>query len=84
MWDPLWGPTFGRNKVDMEVPMSKQTLARRQKQDYAAYLFIAPFVILALVFMVYPIYRGFITSFYNTKWAKEVFVGFDNYKKIFR
>ena len=63
--------------------MSKQTLARRQKQDYAAYLFIAPFVILALVFMIYPIGKGFVTSFYNTKWAKEVFVGLNNYKKIF-
>lgn len=63
--------------------MSKNQPARRLNQDYAAYLFIAPFVLLALVFMVYPIAKGFVTSLYSTKWAGDVFVGLDNYKKIF-
>lgn len=63
--------------------MSKNKPVKRLKQDYAAYLFIAPFVLLALVFMVYPIAKGFVTSLYSTKWAGDVFVGLANYKKIF-
>ena len=64
--------------------MEKRKLpARRHKYDMSAYLFIAPFVILAVVFMVYPILKGFITSLYSTKWAGDVFVGLDNYQKIF-
>lgn len=63
--------------------MSKNKPVKRLKQDYAAYLFIAPFVLLALVFMVYPIVKGFVTSLYSTKWAGDVFVGLANYKKIF-
>lgn len=63
--------------------MSKAKTTKRLKQDNAAYLFIAPFVALALVFMIYPICKGFITSLYSTKWAGDVFVGMDNYKKIF-
>lgn len=63
--------------------MRKYKPAKRLRQDYAAYLFVAPFVLLALVFMVYPIARGFVTSLYSTKWAGDVFVGLANYKKIF-
>lgn len=63
------------------MPKNKST--RRLDRDYAAYLFIAPFVVLALVFMVYPIISGFVTSLYSTKWGSNVFVGLKNYKKIF-
>ena len=63
--------------------MSKVKVSKHPKQDNAAYLFITPFVVLALVFMIYPICKGFITSLYSTKWAGDVFVGLDNYKKIF-
>lgn len=63
--------------------MGKGKLIQRYRYDVSAYLFIAPFVILAAVFMVYPILNGFVTSLYSTKWAGDVFVGLDNYKKIF-
>lgn len=63
--------------------MKKTNLNKRHSTDWSAYLFIAPFVILAAVFMVYPILKGFWTSLFSTKWAGDVFVGLDNYKKIF-
>lgn len=61
-----------------KVNMNKKFL-----ESLKAYIFIGPFVILSGVFMVYPIIQGFVRSVYNTKWNKTVFVGLENYKKIF-
>lgn len=63
--------------------MKSKRSKRLKGNDTSAYLFIGPFVILAAIFMIYPIIQGFITSFYNTKWGGNVFVGFKNYIKIF-
>lgn len=56
---------------------------KRIRYDRSSFLFIAPFVIFAAVFMVYPIIQGFISSLYDTKWGNAEFVGLDNYIKIF-
>ena len=54
------------------------------KEALQAYCFIAPFVILGAIFMVYPICNQFVRSLYNTKWGgKTVFVGMKNYIDIF-
>jgi ABC-type sugar transport system permease subunit len=46
----------------------------------APYLFVAPFVILFCVFMVYPLTRSLILSFYKTAGPKhQLFVGLGNY-----
>lgn len=63
----------------MEVFSINKTL----KKNWQAYLFTAPFVVLSAVFMVYPIFGGFVNSLYNSKWGSDVFVGFANYAKIF-
>lgn len=63
--------------------MSKKR-GRAIKEAFQAYAFVAPYVILGAIFMVYPICNQFVRSVYNTKWGgKTVFVGFDNYIKIF-
>jgi ABC-type sugar transport system permease subunit len=44
------------------------------------YLFVAPFVILFCVFLIYPLVRSFQLSFYKTIGPREAkFVGLDNY-----
>lgn len=63
--------------------MRERKLRRGSSTDWSAYLFIAPFVALVAVFMVYPIFKGFWTSMFSTKWGKDVFIGLDNYIKIF-
>ena len=56
---------------------------KRAKETMEAFLFLAPFIGLACVFMVYPIAHGFINSLFNTKWGGKIsFVGLDNYLKI--
>lgn len=52
-------------------------------ESLKAYVFIGPFVILSGAFMIYPVFQGFIRSVYNSKWNRTVFVGLENYKKIF-
>ncbi|MGH7213484.1 MAG: carbohydrate ABC transporter permease [Tepidisphaeraceae bacterium] len=47
----------------------------------APYLFVAPFVLLFAAFMLYPLARSLILSFFKTAGpGYELFVGFDNYR----
>ncbi len=63
--------------------MSKENIKKKLKNEVVAYLFVSPFVVLASVFMIYPILKGFVTSLYSTKWSVNVFVGLQNYIDIF-
>ncbi len=63
--------------------MRNSKLRKSLIENLQAYMFVGPFVVLASVFMVYPIFNGFVTSFYNTKWAGKVFVGLKNYIDVF-
>lgn len=65
---------FGRGRVEH---------VKKGKNSLQAYLFIGPFVILSAIFMIWPIIHGFITSLYNTKWSSSIFVGLENYRKVF-
>jgi len=52
----------------------------RLQQRYAPYLFVSPFVVLFCVFMVYPLAKSLMLSFYITAGPRsQVFVGFDNF-----
>ena len=48
----------------------------------APYVFIAPFVIVFLVFFVYPIISSFVMSFQNVVPGQTEFVGWKNYKYL--
>lgn len=51
------------------------------KNYLAALVFLAPFMILYLIFWIYPILKGFISSlFAGTLGAEKTFVGVDNYE----
>ena len=50
---------------------------------YAPYLFVAPFVVLFAAFMLYPLVRSFVLSFYKAAGVRhEEFVGLDNFRFI--
>lgn len=53
------------------------------KENMTGYLFIAPQLILFLVFLVYPIIEGIRLSLYRINYTNEVFVGLENYQKLF-
>ncbi len=53
------------------------------RENMSGYLFIAPQILLFLVFLVYPIFEGIRLSLYKINYQTETFVGLDNYIKLF-
>lgn len=53
------------------------------RENIAGYLFIAPQIILFLVFLVYPIIEGIRLSLFKINYQNETFVGLANYQKLF-
>ena len=51
-------------------------------QKVAPYVFIAPFVIIFLIFFLYPIVSTIIMSFQNVVPGKSEFIGLKNYKNM--
>ena len=55
-----------------------------QQQKIAPYLFIAPFYILFIVFMGYPLLSSLIMSFYEMRgFQSKIYVGFSNFIDLF-
>lgn len=55
------------------------------RDTFAGYAFLLPFLAVYAVFSLYPMIQGFIISFF--KWnitGAKVFIGFDNYLRLFR
>ncbi|WP_059170493.1 carbohydrate ABC transporter permease [Bacillus sp. FJAT-27445] len=53
------------------------------KENLTGYLFIAPQLLLFLVFIVYPIFEGIRLSLYRINYQQETFIGFENYTRLF-
>jgi multiple sugar transport system permease protein len=78
-------------RTDVAVaPPTGLTVAReggsgRQSVARPAWLFIAPFAIFYLLFLIWPVFYMFITSFFNTTLVKTgfgTFAGFGNYGEM--
>ena len=67
-------------------PAVKQKQSKLKTYDHMGYVFVAPFVIVFLIFSVYPVLRTLYLSFTDAKLAgvgEQHFVWFDNYKRVF-
>ena len=68
--------------------MNTNSLARARAKStiIAATVFLLPALLLIVIFMIYPVIDTFVTSTY--KWngisADKIFVGFDNWKTLFK
>lgn len=60
---------------------TKSSLNRSERT--AGYLFILPQMLLFLAFVVYPVIEGFRMSFFDINYARETFVGLENYISLF-
>lgn len=75
-------PLIGREDM---VIMEKKKKGMK-KYDNMGYLFVLPFVVVFLIFSVYPVLRTLYLSFTNTKIAgvgDAAWVWFDNYIRVF-
>lgn len=67
------------------VDMGKKSKANIKKYNRAGYLFVFPFVVVFLIFNVYPVLRTLYLSFTNAKIAgvgKMDWVWFENYARV--
>ena len=69
--------TMAKESVSVAIPPHKE----RREISWSAFLWIAPTVVLMLVFFIYPMIGTVVASFQNK--LSTAFVGFKNYKTIF-
>ena len=69
------------------MPTKNPTLRSRRlvmQENVAAYLFLLPFLVFFVGFVLYPMVMCLITSFFDaTMGRKDIFIGFANYKELF-
>ncbi|MBQ8560951.1 MAG: sugar ABC transporter permease [Spirochaetaceae bacterium] len=54
-------------------------------ETISAYLFLLPFLLFFVMFVVYPMFMCVFTSFFDATMGREdIFIGFDNYKTLFQ
>lgn len=66
----------------MALSLEKNRIRKNTSQT-AGYLFIAPQMLLMLIFIVYPVIKGFKMSLYKVYGRDSYFVGLDNFKALF-
>ncbi|MBQ9148921.1 MAG: sugar ABC transporter permease [Oscillospiraceae bacterium] len=55
------------------------------QENIAAYLFMLPFLVFFVGFVVYPMFMCVYTSFFDATMGREdIFIGFENYKTLFQ
>ena len=65
------------------VKLSKTTRRLVLQENIAAYLFLLPFLIFFVGFVLYPMFMCVYTSFFDSTMGKDdVFIGFQNYVKL--
>ena len=53
------------------------------RETTASYLFLLPFLVFFVGFVIYPMFMCVYTSFFDATMGREdIFIGFDNYKKL--
>lgn len=68
-------------KVRLDRPGRKLVI----RESIASYIFLLPFLLFFLIFVVYPMFMCVYTSFFDSTMGKEdVFIGLDNYKELWR
>ena len=62
-------------------PMSRRLVMR---ENVAAYLFMLPFLLFFVAFVLYPMFMCIFTSFFDATMKREdIFIGVQNYKELF-
>ena len=69
--------------ANKKIVVSKTTRRLVIQENIAAYLFLLPFLVFFVGFVLYPMFMCVYTSFFDATMGREdIFIGFDNYKKL--
>ena len=67
------------------ISLNKRSRRLVLRETATSYLFLAPFLLFFVMFVVYPMFMCVYTSFFDATMGKEdVFIGFQNYKTLFQ
>ena len=67
------------------ISVSKRSRRLVMRETATSYLFLAPFLIFFVMFVVYPMFMCVYTSFFDATMGREdIFIGFQNYKTLFQ
>ena len=66
------------------ITISSKSRKLMMRETVTSYLFLAPFLLFFIMFVVYPMFMCVYTSFFDATMGREdVFIGFANYKELF-
>lgn len=63
--------------------VGERKIYRGIENPFSGYMFIAPQLLLFIVFVLYPIFEGFRMSLFRFTYSGEIFVGLQNYEMLF-
>ena len=67
-----------------KISISAKSRRLMIRETSTSYLFLLPFLIFFVMFVVYPMFMCVYTSFFDATMGREdIFIGFDNYKTLF-
>ena len=66
------------------VTLNTRSRKLMMRETATSYLFLAPFLVFFVMFVLYPMFMCVYTSFFDATMGREdIFIGFDNYKTLF-
>ena len=70
--------------ADKKISVSAKSRRLMIRETTTSYLFLAPFLVFFVMFVIYPMFMCVYTSFFDATMGREdIFVGFQNYKTLF-
>ena len=71
--------------TNQTVKLQKKTRRLVLQENVSAYVFMAPFLIFFVMFVLYPMFLCVWTSFFDANMgvAEDKFIGFANYQELF-
>ena len=70
--------------ADKKISVSAKSRRLMIRETTTSYLFLAPFLVFFVMFVIYPMFMCVYTSFFDATMGREdIFIGFDNYKTLF-
>ena len=71
--------------ANKKVTLNAKSRRLMIRETTTSYLFLAPFLLFFVMFVIYPMFMCVSTSFFDSTMGKDdVFIGFGNYKALFQ
>ena len=70
--------------ADKKISVNAKSRRLMIRETATSYLFLAPFLVFFVMFVLYPMFMCVYTSFFDATMGREdIFIGFENYKTLF-